>query len=206
MPYYGAMHQEIIDLALCLDHPPRVWLDTGCGTGALVQRAVDQLPSTKFVLSDPFSGMLDLAKARLANAERVRFLPPLHTNELLGKVGERPDIITAVLCHHYMPPEGRAEAVRTCYDMLPEGGTFIAFENVCPTTAEGYEIGKRLWGRYWARNSMTSAGIAQLLARLDVECFPITVEEHLELLRRTGFRTAELFWRSKLQAGFYAIK
>lgn len=58
MPYYETMHQEILNLALCLDRVPELWLDTGCGTGTFVRRrAVDALPTTKFILTDPFSGM-----------------------------------------------------------------------------------------------------------------------------------------------------
>lgn len=206
MPYYEAMHQEIINLAFCLDRPPELWLDTGCGTGTLVRRAVDALPRTRFMLTDPFPGMLDLAKEKLKGQDRVRFLPPLHTHELLGKADERPDTITASLCHHYMSCEGRAEAVRVCYELLPPGGTFIAFENVRPSTPEGFEIGKRCWARFWTHNGKSAAETEDFLARLDVECLPITVEEHLDLLRSTGFRAVELFWRSVMQAGFYAIK
>jgi tRNA (cmo5U34)-methyltransferase len=32
------------------------------------------------------------------------------------------------------------------------------------------------------------------------------VPEHLALLRETGFKTVELFWKSHMQAGFYAVK
>ena len=42
--------------------------------------------------------------------------------------------------------------------------------------------------------------------RLDREFFPLTVTEHLELLRESGFRTAELFWYSYMQGGFFAIR
>ncbi len=42
--------------------------------------------------------------------------------------------------------------------------------------------------------------------RFGKEYFPITLDEHYELLRRTGFRNVSLFWLSYMQAGFYAIK
>ena len=43
-------------------------------------------------------------------------------------------------------------------------------------------------------------------ARYNREFFPITIKEHLELLKKTGFSTAELFWHSYMQSGFYAVK
>jgi tRNA (cmo5U34)-methyltransferase len=39
-----------------------------------------------------------------------------------------------------------------------------------------------------------------------LEYFPITVEEHLDLLRNCGFGAVEMFWYSYMQAGFYCIK
>ena len=42
IPYYDAIHAETIDLVRSLDRPPQVWLDTGCGTGAMVKLALDR--------------------------------------------------------------------------------------------------------------------------------------------------------------------
>jgi tRNA (cmo5U34)-methyltransferase len=36
--------------------------------------------------------------------------------------------------------------------------------------------------------------------------FPITVEEHLSLLKKMGFNAVELLWYSYMQAGFYCVK
>lgn len=33
-----------------------------------------------------------------------------------------------------------------------------------------------------------------------------TIKEHIDLLNKTGFRTAKLFWHSYMQSGFYAVK
>jgi tRNA (cmo5U34)-methyltransferase len=44
------------------------------------------------------------------------------------------------------------------------------------------------------------------MERFDTAYFPITVDEHLQLLKACGFETAELFWYSYMQAGFYGIK
>jgi len=47
---------------------------------------------------------------------------------------------------------------------------------------------------------------ASHIKRFGVEYFPVSIEEHLSLLRETGFKSVELLWFSYLQAGFYAIK
>ncbi|MDE6798419.1 MAG: leucine-rich repeat domain-containing protein, partial [Ruminococcus sp.] len=42
--------------------------------------------------------------------------------------------------------------------------------------------------------------------RYGTEYFALYVSEHLDLLRKTGFETAEIFWHSYMQSGFYAVK
>lgn len=44
------------------------------------------------------------------------------------------------------------------------------------------------------------------IKRRGKEVFPITVNEHIKLLKDTGFKSAEILWMSYLQAGFWAIK
>jgi len=44
------------------------------------------------------------------------------------------------------------------------------------------------------------------IKRFDSEYFPITIVEHLDLLKETGFGDINLFWYSYAQAGFYAVK
>ena len=44
------------------------------------------------------------------------------------------------------------------------------------------------------------------LARFGVDYFPLTIEEHLQMLTDCGFRVVELLWYSVTQAGFYGVK
>ena len=40
LPYYSAFHQETINLIKSLPSSTKVWMDTGCGTGSLVNKAI----------------------------------------------------------------------------------------------------------------------------------------------------------------------
>jgi tRNA (cmo5U34)-methyltransferase len=208
IPYYQAFHKEVIDLVRALPCKPKVWMDTGCGTGSLVLRASEEFPDTGFLLLDPSEGMLEQARKKLCSLpeEKLRFLEPSPTQEFSGEPEEKPDIITAIQCHHYLSREEREKAIAVCYRLLKEGGVFITFENIRPFTDSGIAIGKN-----YVRNFQLSLGkepgdVEKNLARFDVEYFPITVEEHLKLLRVSGFKVVELLWYSYMQAGFYCIK
>lgn len=208
LPYYSAFHQEIINLVKSIPSSPKVWMDTGCGTGSLVNKAIEEFPDTKFLLVDPTEGMLDQARRKLFSypAQRLEFLKPSTTEKFSQKLEEKPDVITAIQCHHYLSLEDRVRATRVCYDLLKEGGIYITFENTRPLTEEGIFTVKRYWGNYQLRYGRTEEEVKKHLERFDKEYFPITVEEHLKLLRETGFRMVELFWYSYMQAGFYCIK
>ncbi|WP_321420041.1 class I SAM-dependent methyltransferase [uncultured Methanomethylovorans sp.] len=208
IPYYTSIHQETINLVKSLPSCPKIWMDTGCGTGSLICKAIAQFPDTKFLMLDPSEGMLEQAKEKLVSCshERLEFLKASPTQEFFQELEERPNIITAIQCHHYLDRENRAKAVKMCYELLKDDGLFISFENIRPFTEEGISVGKRYWGEYQASHGRSYEEIETHLERFGTEYFPITIEDHLKLLRNSGFRTVELFWYSYMQAGFYGIK
>ena len=78
IPYYASFHQETINLINAMQLQPSSWLDTGCGTGTFVQKALVTFPDTRFVLSDPSKEMLSTAEKKLEGTARGRisFLKP----------------------------------------------------------------------------------------------------------------------------------
>lgn len=206
IPYYVRFHEETINLIKSMEIMPEIWLDTGCGTGTLVEKAIQQFENTKFILADPSKGMLSESKKKLAKygESRVKFLESASTHEL--NISINPDIITAILSHHYMTKKERFNATKTCYELLNEKGVYVAFENISPFTEKGIEIGKEYWKKFQISKGKTEEEVENHINRFNVEYFPITVEEHLSLFRKCGFEVVELFWYSYMQAGFYCIK
>lgn len=208
IPFYECFHNETINIVKALKIEPKIWLDTGAGTGTLVKRCIDIFPNTLFLLADPSREMLDEAKKKLSGygADRVKFLDSTGTQNISLEPGLHPDVITAIQSHHYLSPEERMEATKVCYDALTEGGIFITFENIRPFTETGVEVGKKNWSNYQLSRGKSEEQVKKHMERFGVEYFPITVEEHLSLYRGCGFKVVELFWFSYMQAGFYCIK
>lgn len=209
IPYYDAIQTETIDLVRTLAGEPAVWLDTGAGTGALVSRALPQFPRTQFVVADPSAGMLGQARARLGGMpeSRVRFLEPTGSDGLPRvATGLCAQAVTAIMCHHYLKPEERRAAVRGCFEIMAPGGVLVIFENVATDTPRGAEIQAMRRNEFQRRQGRTEEEIARQTARFGTELLPVSVGEHIALLREVGFATVELFWRAQLQAGFYAVK
>lgn len=205
IPYYGAFHTETVNIIKAYGMEIGTWLDTGCGTGTLVKAAYASFPGARFILADPSAEMMQQAKKKLDGLKGAfRFLPPVETQNL--RINDRADVITAIQAHHYLQPEVREEAAMVCYNMLERDGMFVTFENIKPATEKGTDIGKAYWEKFQIAGGKTEKEAQKHMDRFGKEYFPITIEEHLALYRKCGFKVVEILWASYMQAGFYGIK
>lgn len=202
LPYYKEYHNQALDVVRAMGIDSPVWLDTGCGTGTLAMRILESYPETKLTLCDPSEKMLDIAKAKLTGND-IRFFNL--SSEQLPFENEF-DVITAIQCHHYLSLEGRENAVKACYKALKEDGVFITFENIKMETDEADAIALKRWQTFLEEHGNSSEDVRMHIERRGVEVFPITIAQHLELLKKCGFRSVNVLWTSYLQAGFWAIK
>lgn len=208
IPYYESFHNETLNMVKTIIMEPKIWLDTGCGTGTLVKKAMKQFDTTSFILSDPSPEMLNVARSKLSNQtnEKLRFLKPCETSKISLDTDLKPDVITAIQAHHYLNREERIETTKVCYELLNDDGVYITFENIRPKTEEGIGVVKEYVKNFQLSRGRDEETVENFLKRFDVEFFPITIEDHLLLLEKTGFKVVEMFWMSYMQAGFYCLK
>lgn len=152
--------------------------------------------------------MLELAKDKFNenSMERIEFIPKCGSQEIDKYLNKKVDVITAIQVHHYLSKEEKIIATKNCYDLLNEGGMYISFENIKPLSESGTLIGLKRWGSFQETCGKDKESVENHKARFNKSYFPITILEHLELLKNTGFNTYEVFWMSHMQCGFYAIK
>ena len=203
IPFYDEIYEQIFSVIQAYggDRPLAV-LDTGCGTGNLGAMALERLNFSELVLCDPSEKMLADAQGKLKNlvcefhcfgSEKLDF-------------ENRFDVVAAIQSHHYFDRATRETAVKNCFKALKLGGIFICFENTAPFSETGKELMLKRLEDYEIQAGRTAEEVKSHSARYNREFFPITIKEHLELLEKTGFSAAELFWHSYMQSGFYAIK
>lgn len=202
LPYYKEFGAQIIDLVRTIGKKDIDWLDTGCGTGTLALCALQNRSDIRFTLCDPSEGMLEEAKKKLEGKD-VTFVTA-GSQDL--KFESEFDVVTAVQSHHYFMPDERRTAVENCYKALREGGVFVTFENIRMTTEESDLIAMKRWLQFQAEHGISPEKVQFQIERRDVETHPITVEEHIKLLRECGFKAVDILWTSYLQAGIWAIK
>ena len=203
IPYYDIIYDQIFSLIKTIFADRKIaLLDTGCGCGTLGARAAKELDLSELVLCDPSDGMLAAAEKKLAGYE-CGFVK---TGSEGLEFEEHFDVVTAIQSHNYFDRPTREKAVGRCYKALKNGGIFICFENTAPFSETGKEILLERVAGFQRGAGRSEEDVRAHTARYGTEFFPINVSEHLELLEKTGFACAELFWHSYMQSGFYGIK
>ena len=208
IPFYELLHAETVDLIKLVKPEAKIWLDTGCGTGWLVDMSLPLFPNTIFMLADPSRSMLCETKKRLRKKApgRIEFLDCVASENIQNNLSRQPDVITAIMCHHYLSQQTRQDATKTCFDLLDSGGIYVTFENIHPHCEKSVELGLERWRRFQVSQGRSIDVVGKHLERFGKAYFPITISEHMNLLHKCGFNVVELFWYSQMQAGFYAIK
>lgn len=206
MPYYCDFHSCAIDLVQTILPNTKTWLDTGCGTGSFALKSSLKFQDTDFYIADPSKRMLEIAEHNFIdnNINRYRAIEQI-TSEL-AFADNKFDIITAILSHHYSDKDSRKQATANCFRMLKPNGVYITFENILPLSSFGTEVAMKRWFNFKLNRGESLDNEKNHYSRLGTEYFPITILEHLALLKSCGFIKTELFWMSYMQAGFFAIK
>jgi len=205
IPCYKNIHEQALNLVRVYNNKPKNWLDTGCGTAIMAGKILSSFPDLRLVLADPSRDMLDIAGNKLVEHQNQISIIEAATQDLM-ETEHSFDVITAIMCHHYLDTATRATATENCFQMLDKGGIYITFENILPASEMGIKLGLQRWKDFQMESGKSEQDAALHVARFGKEYYPITIEEHLQLLRKTGFTCAEVLWASFMQAGFYAIK
>ncbi len=204
LPYYEEFHSQVMDMVRAMNFKKINWLDTGCGTGKTARKALAELSGMEitFTLCDISGEMLKIARGMLGdNGITYR---NISSQELDYR--EQFDIVTAIQCHYYLPRAERETAVKNCFQALKENGIFITFENIRLENDNADLIAVRRWQNYMLSKGRKQQEIQSHIERCGTEILPITITEHFDLLKKSGFRWAEPLWFSYVQAVFFAIK
>ena len=200
---YDELRKRIVDVVKNHDPKPRIWLDTGCGSGGSVRYPIAEFPMTQFVLADPSERNIADAKENMQGEQRCLYVTnPTHK---LNFGDETLDVITAVQSHHYYQDiDEKMSATRNCYRMLKGHAIFVVTEHV--RYEEGQEEKDAQWADYMRGRGLPEEMVQEMLSRRWHEYFPFTEDEMLAHLKEAGFSKVEVFWRSCSDIGVYAIK
>jgi len=206
-PFYQDFYTETADIIKTITPSPNNWLDTGCGTGKMIEVASKDFINTNFHISDPSKEMIKIAKEKLQQKNIKHTIIGNHkTKDIPDNYNNKFNVVTAILSHHYLNKIEREKSFNRCYNLLDNKGVFINFEIIKPTSETTTKISIERWKNAQVKMGKTEDQATKHLSRYGKEYYPITLNEHISLLKQTGFNIIDIFWLSHMQAGFYAIK
>ena len=146
IPYYDEILTQVTDIVDILGLKEISWLDTGGGSGTLLNKAFKNFGNIRrAVLCDPSEKMLETAEKKLAEHDVEYRQCFSHELDYIGEF----DVVTAIQCHHYYSDmEQKKMAVSKCYESLKDNGIYITFENTAPFTETGKNILLRRLEKY----------------------------------------------------------
>ena len=188
-------------IASNIEEPKRV-LDLGAGTGLLSYFWYQHFPESEYVLVDIAEDMLEVARKRFAGIENV-------TYEISDYVREFPagtfDVIASALSIHHLEHEDKLNLFRRIYEVLPDGGLFVNYDQFCAGQPEL----NRWFDTYW-ENGLADSGLTEHdielwkeRRKLDREC---SVEQEMEMLSQCKFTRVKCVYSYQKFSVIVAIK
>lgn len=210
VPYYSEMQRMVGELtADFAAEGTGIW-DLGCSTANSFLAAQPYLQNTvkdiHFVGIDNSPQMLDKARQKL---EHVGFPYPYELRD--GDLNQPMEITNAsvalmLLTLQFVRPLHRDRLLKNIYDGLGSNGSLILIEKVHGEDSTFNRLFIKHYYEYKKRNGYSELEIAQKREALENVLIPYRLEENKELLRRTGFRYIDVFFKWYNFCGIIAIK
>lgn len=207
IPQYDLLRQTCFDLACAFRQPHTDIVDLGCSRGEAMAPLVDKYGATnRFIGVEISPPMLDAARARFAGYLDSRVVD-IRTLDL--RTGYPPACASVTLCVltlQFTPIEYRQHILKSIYDHTLPGGALILVEKVLGADADLDRLMVDLYYQLKAGNGYSQEQIERKRLALEGVLVPVTAKWNEDLLRATGFRSYDTFWRWMNFAGWVAVK
>lgn len=208
--------QTTIDAPLCLElisgaaratNPSsKKLLDIGCGAGNFSLKMLSKIPGLDCTLVDLSMPMLEKARERVSKATGGKVEIIQQDMRDLDLSAEHYDIILAgAVLHHLREDEDWEFVFRKFYSCLKPGGSLWISDLVDQDSAA---INQYIWGQYgqYLEGIGGAEMKAKVLAYIEKEDSPRSVNFQLDLMKRVGFRHVEVLHKNLCFAAFGGIK
>ena len=183
-------------------------VDLGCSTGEAIQPFVSAFGcQNEYKLYDVSEPMLEACRDRYKGWIKEGILS-VEAFDIRNGLPEHcfSSLVLSVLTLQFTPIEYRQKIIQSIYNSLEPGGALILVEKVL---GSNYAIDNMLVDEYYrikADNAYTQEQISAKRKSLEGVLVPITAKWNEDMLKETGFRSVDCFWRYLNFAGWVAIK
>lgn len=208
VPLYNETQAAALGLARHFLQPQSNVYDIGCSTAMLLRafaKLVDD-PSIKMIGIDNAKAMLDQAKIKneADNLSKRISLKLANAEDDMGM--ENASVIFMTYTLQFVRPLHREALLRQIYNALKPNGVLILLEKVLGNDSLFNRLYIDLYYAYKATAGYTDEEIRNKREALENVMIPYRTDENMELLRRTGFASSDIFFKWYNWVGIVAVK
>lgn len=181
---------------------PKRIVDLGAGTGLLTSFWYQECPGAEYILTDIADEMLDIARKRFANIEKVSY----QIGNYIETLPDAPfDAAVSALSIHHLEDIDKENLFANLYNRLPDGGLFVNYDQFCAGSLELNDWFDRYWESQLTDSGLTAQDISLWKERrkLDREC---CVEKEVSMLQNCGFQTVKCVYSCQKFSVIVAVK
>ena len=204
IPQYQTMRELVKRIGFRYAKVNTYIVDIGCSNGNAVEPFVRKFgEDNKFMLLDVSEPMLESCRAKYEKFGRID-IQNYDIRNGIPKVDA--SLVLSVLTLQFTPIEYRQKIVKSIYDSLRPGGAFIIVEKVLGNTSEIDDLMVDEYYHIKSENAYTEEQIKSKRKSLEGVLVPITARWNEDMLRETGFKNIDCFWRCLNFAAWIAVK
>ena len=211
VPFYEESQIAAINLAEKLIGKNRIILDLGCSTGTTLINLNKKLSKKakknyKFIGIDNSTPMINIANSKIkkiANSKAFSFkVGDLKNFKVRGKIG----ICFMHYTLQFIRPLDRLEVLKNLNQQMAEGGGFILLEKVLSNESLFNRTFIDIFHEYKTNQGYSDTEIKKKREALENVLIPYRSDENITLLKESGFRKIDIFFKWFNWIGIIALK
>lgn len=207
IPMYEVMRQACFDLACKYVQPRTTILDLGCSRGEAIAKLVDRFGAhNRFVGVEVSEAMLDASRQRFKGLTEIGVVDIRNIDLRTDYPAVNASVTLCVLTLQFTPIEYRLRILNDIYQNTVNGGALIIVEKIIGASAKLDAQMVELYYDMKSSNGYSQEQIQRKRLSLEGVLVPVTAKWNEEMLKISGFKEVDCFWRWMNFAGWIAVK
>ncbi len=203
IPYYHLMVEALVN-ALPFDSSEKIEvIDLGCGTGTISRAVKDTYPEAEITCVDISQNMLQIAAERLRDTKNASFINSSFYDFSFDKKYDA--VVSSLALHHLVTKEDKYDFYKKIYSSINSGGIFINADVVLASTDVLQKRYMEQWKSFMLQNVQRDEAENKWIPKYYEEDRPISMIEHIDMLRDAGFKIVDVVWKYYNYAVYMAI-